>query len=134
MWKGDSVQYGFDAAGNASAKPPDGWDGMDDSEWVGGLLDGRPHLVRTTAPKGAALGGTPEVAFSASRIGDTTTYVAGFPWHCLRPASGEEGSILGLNLIINDDDGDGREGWIGITPGMGEAKAPRMFRKALLVG
>jgi hypothetical protein len=62
-----------------------------------------------------------------------TTYVAAFPWRCLAPATGEEGSILGFNTIVNDDDGSGREGWIGISGGTGEGKMPRLFRKLLLV-
>jgi len=134
MWKGDSVQYGFDATGNAPTKPPDGWDATDDSEWVAGLLDGRPDLVRTTAPQGVSIGSVPGVECSVRRTGDVTAYIAGFPWSSLPPATGEEGAVFGLNLIVNDDDGDGRKGWIGITGGMGEAKVPRLFRKVLLQG
>ncbi len=133
MWMGDSVQYGFDAAGNAPNMGPDGWDVTDDSEWLIGLYQDKPMLVRSTAPRGADAGPVPGVTYSVRRAGNITTYVAAFPWNIITPAAGETGSIFGFNFIVNDDDGDGRKGWLGMTLGMGESKAPRLFRKVLLI-
>ena len=39
-----------------------------------------------------------------------------------------------FNLIVNDDDGAGRYMWIGITPGIGERKAPFLYRKLYFAG
>jgi hypothetical protein len=133
VWQGDSVQYGFDGAGNARTTPPDGWDATDDSEWEAALFEGRPVLLRVVAPGAPPAGPVEGVAFPVRREAQVTTYVAAFPWEVLAPAAGEEGTIFGFNFIANDDDGEGREGWLGITPGIGESKAPRMFRKVLLV-
>ncbi len=133
MWQGDSVQLGFDAEGNAPTERPDGWDGIDDSEWEMGLFQGQPELLRTTGPGGFAVSRIEGVDFSVRREGDVTIYVAAFPWEVLAPATGEEGTIFSFNFIANDDDGNGREGWLGITGGIGETKAPRLFRKVLLV-
>lgn len=133
VWQHDSVQYGFDAAGNAPVRPPDGWDSTDDSEWEAALFPSGPILVRTQGPGAAPAGPVEGSLCSVRRQGEVTTYVVVFPWRVLSPATGEEGSIFGFNFIVNDDDGQGREGWMGITGGMGEGKIPRLFRKALLV-
>ena len=74
-----------------------------------------------------------DVQYDVRRAGHTTTYVFVFPWPVLAPAAGEAGTIFGLNFIVNDDDGRGRTGWLGITGGIGEGKIPRLFRKVLLV-
>ncbi|MBI3922884.1 MAG: cellulase family glycosylhydrolase [Armatimonadetes bacterium] len=139
MWQGDSLQLGFDAAGNARNTGQDGWDtaisasSSDDSEWLTGLLEGKAALVRTTAPGSLLPSEVPGVLYAARREGEVTCYSIAFPWSVLRPAAPETGLTFGFNIIVNDDDGEGREGWIGITPGMGEGKSPRLFRKVVLV-
>ncbi len=32
-----------------------------------------------------------------------------------------------FNLIVNDNDGQGRKGWIQIAPGIGQSKNPELF-------
>ena len=32
-----------------------------------------------------------------------------------------------FNLLVNDNDGEGRRGWIAIAPGIGERKDPSLF-------
>ena len=32
-----------------------------------------------------------------------------------------------FNLLVNDNDGEGRDGWIHIAPGIGDAKNPDKF-------
>ena len=32
-----------------------------------------------------------------------------------------------FNLLINDNDGEGRDGWIQIAPGIGDEKNPGKF-------
>jgi hypothetical protein len=34
---------------------------------------------------------------------------------------------ISFNLIVNDNDGKGRKGWIEIAPGIGEVKNPAQF-------
>ena len=44
------------------------------------------------------------------------------------------GDSVGLSLIVNEDDGDGREGWLELTPGVGGSKDPSQFATVLLQG
>lgn len=32
-----------------------------------------------------------------------------------------------FNLLVNDNDGEGRDGWMQIAPGIGEAKNPELY-------
>lgn len=32
-----------------------------------------------------------------------------------------------FNLLINENDGEGRDGWLQIAPGIGEAKVPEKY-------
>jgi hypothetical protein len=133
LWQFDSVQYGFDHSGDADPSRGDGWDGRNDSEWLAGLFRGAPTLWRHTSPETVTPAPVDGVPFTQRRVGQTTLYVASFPWRVLPPATGEPGTVLGFNFIANDNDGAGRKGWLGITAGMGECKAPGKFMKAVLL-
>ena len=47
---------------------------------------------------------------------------AALPWSTLAPLNPERLSSCGFNVIVNDNDGQGRKGWIQWTPGLGEGK------------
>jgi len=36
---------------------------------------------------------------------------------------------MAINVVANDDDGQGRAYWMGLTPGIGEAKTPMVYRE-----
>jgi hypothetical protein len=35
---------------------------------------------------------------------------------------------IAFNLLVNDNDGAVRKGWVNITPGLGETKDPSLYR------
>ena len=43
----------------------------------------------------------------------------------LSPAVFQQG--IQFNLIVNDNDGEGRDGWIQVAPGIGEGKTPELY-------
>ncbi|MNF19435.1 hypothetical protein D3C80_2242310 [compost metagenome] len=57
------------------------------------------------------------------------------PWSALLPAgtTAAPGSDFGFSLLINDDDGSGRRGWMEYMGGIGSSKDPDAFGDLLLV-
>ena len=41
---------------------------------------------------------------------------------------------IGVNVVVNEDDGAGREGWLEWTPGVGLSKDPSLFAAVSLIG
>ena len=46
------------------------------------------------------------------------------PWQELRLNPPQPGRIMPINFIVNENDGQGRDLWLGLTPGIAEAKTP----------
>lgn len=53
------------------------------------------------------------VAMARAGSGGDRTYEVAIPWSRFAPFAPAPGADLGLCLIVNDDDGRGRDGWIG---------------------
>jgi hypothetical protein len=72
-----------------------------------------------TADPGAPNGVASDIKLSAKRKGDgsgSITYEIAFPWSRLAPFKPGPGADLGLTMILNEDDGKGRQsfmGWFG---------------------
>jgi len=66
----------------------------------------------------------------AVRLNGETRYEALIPWTSLglkqAPAPGK---VMAINMIANDDDGEGRKCWIGLTPGIGDTKSPNAYKR-----
>ena len=56
-------------------------------------------------------------------------YEARVPWSELDMPPPQAGDLLVINFIANENDGQGRACWMGLTPGIGEAKAPHVYRR-----
>ncbi len=72
----------------------------------------------------------------ASRTDDKTRYRCSIPWS-LFGVTKPEGTVFGINFTINDCDLPDevpatRQYWMGLTPGIGEGKDPRLFRKFIM--
>jgi len=124
FWEGDSVQIAIDPLNDAG--PQTGFD-ADDREF-GLVLGAEGPRAYMTVPEQKPL----ECEFSAQRLGqDLISYRIVIPWATLgiEPTPGR---IIGLNAIVNDNDGTGRGYWIGVTPGIGESKRPIAYRDVYL--
>jgi hypothetical protein len=60
-------------------------------------------------------------------VGDRTTYEVSWPLSALALSAASVRAGLALNLLVNDDDGEGRNGWIELAPGLGLSKEPAKF-------
>ena len=67
----------------------------------------------------------PEV--SAKVNGGNVEFIIRIPYEKLglSPAVFQQG--IQFNLIVNDNDGEGRDGWIQVAPGIGEGKTPDLY-------
>jgi len=56
-------------------------------------------------------------------------YEVALPWKLLKPFVPKQGAVMGMNVLINDNDGQGRKNWIEWTAGVGESKDPSLYGK-----
>jgi hypothetical protein len=70
-------------------------------------------------------------AAAIERDGDTTTYEVAIPWDAIE-ASPDDGTV-DVAIIVNDDDGSGREGYLWWGSDIGSSKDPATFQSLTLV-
>ncbi|WP_194843257.1 sugar-binding protein [Paenibacillus sp. B01] len=74
--------------------------------------------------------------FSRDEAAGKTYYVIAFPWDAVltdsqKPAAANA-TNLGLSVLVNDNDGNGREGYLRYMDGIGSGKSPTKFGDLLL--
>ncbi|MDF2939160.1 MAG: hypothetical protein K0Q90_4533, partial [Paenibacillaceae bacterium] len=112
MWIGDSVQFAFSENGIYGA------------EYGLNLLDGETGIWRWK-DSNAALG-RETVTAKAVRSGNDTMYEARIPWEAVFAAKPGDGPIH-FTMLVNDNDGGGRKGWVEWTSGIGRVKDGKQF-------
>lgn len=126
FWMGDSLQVAFDVDGDAAGN---GFGFAPDDREFGFALGGTGACAYRVFPEmGAA-----KAPFSVTRQGGSTVYRALIPWRELGIDRPDPDKIIGFSFIANDNDGNGRKCWIGLTPGIGEYKQPGKYRKLRLL-
>jgi hypothetical protein len=129
IWKGDSVQFALDFQRNQNEVAKGHHE-------IGFALCGEDVCVwRWLAPHGMEKGNFNHCQASITTENDTTIYEIAIPWHALLPEgrAPEPGEVFGFSLIINDNDGDGRRGWIEYMKGIGRTKDPNLFGEGVFV-
>lgn len=124
VWGFDSLQVAFDMSNRAGY----GYDEQCREFSVALDEKGLPVIVDDTGVK------TPVSAdhLRIRREGDQTCYEMVFPWSWLGVQPLSAGEAFRMNFIANDRDGATRKCWIGLTPGIGEAKRPAAFHQWIL--
>ena len=113
LWAGDGLQFLVDPAREAPTKP-----GKYDFS-VGVSKNGPRAWWHSSADAGVPTGLASDVIVAAKRKGDgsgSITYEVAIPWSRLAPFKPAPGADLGLSLALNEDDGQGRHGfmtWFG---------------------
>lgn len=121
IWKGDSVQFSIDPDHTEDAglgrvyefglaRTPDG-----------------PQVYCWYAPPGEKTGLVTSARLTVDRAGSVTTYKASIPLTAMKRLKPAPGKVVGFSVIVNDNDGSGRRGWIEWAPGLGRHKSPSMF-------
>lgn len=118
IWRADNIQMALQMPGQAGF-------------WEIGLArlnDGKPEIFIWAAPQGVdAIATTARIKLSTSRQGTLTRYNATIPLAALNITRQTLADGIRFNMLVNDDDGGGREGWIHIAPGLGSGKNPDRF-------
>lgn len=82
-----------------------------------------------------ALGEIEEYELEITRDGVYTIYELKLPWKEVLPqgATISEDRPLGFSLLVNDNDGSGRRGWIEYASGIGLSKDSTLFTYLKLI-
>lgn len=129
-WTIDGLQVSFDPR---HERTPGGY-GPHDSEYSLVLdNDGKPR-VQCWQPAQALGDQSKAIALAVKRTDTETIYEAAVPWTAIGVPTGAGTPVLGLNVLINDNDGSGRRGYIELTSGIGKVKDPSAYVTALVSG
>lgn len=124
MWQGDSVQIGT-AEGEPSHLKSVGF-----NETAIGLLSNGPAMYRFMSNTNLPIGKMTNGEVAIKRSDTNTVYEARLPWsELISPGFvPKEGMSMAFSMILNDNDGDGRKGWIEYTDGIGSTKNAMLFK------
>ena len=135
IYVNDSIQFAFAERAESSAGRTEIGIGKD--------KDGKPSMYRYSflGTKFFAGDFDEAIAFDdrceleIGREGDTTVYELKMPWVDIY---GENGATFAKRnvlfcILINDNDGNGRRGWIELCPGIGGAKNAAQFMKVPVI-
>jgi hypothetical protein len=116
MWKQDSVQLGLQVPGQQGF-------------WKLGFAhnaQGQPMVTHWQRPVGfTAIDDA--IALDTNRQGGMTRYEADIALDRIGLTTQRLHQGFSIGLIVNDDDGDGREGWVELSPGMGKNDDPSRY-------
>ncbi|GAA4219126.1 hypothetical protein FHR32_004433 [Streptosporangium album] len=85
------------------------------------LTPGGPAAYTFAAFGIAITGPTPTERLTVTRTGTTTAYDVVLPWQSLG-LNGPPADVFALSLLVNDDDGPGRKGYLEWSSGIGHSK------------
>lgn len=122
-WTNDSIQVAIDPLRERTR----GGYGPRDSEYSLMLADDGDTEVRCWQRPQTVGDQSEAIDLAVRRSGSETVYEAAFPWSAI----GAQGPSLGLDVLVNDNDGAGRKGYIELTWGIGKVKDPSAFVTAI---
>lgn len=131
IWSGDSIQIGFDPQNDAVKMKTAGYE-ADDREFSFGYSEKlRGPAIYRHWPLPPA---EPQAELAVKRQGDYLFYELALPFKELGALRPEHGRAFGLNFVVLDrDQGQGVDYWLGLTPGICGGKDPAAFRKLVLL-
>lgn len=129
IWGGDSLQLAFDRKRTSSP-------GSKGTDEFGFAMNGNTiYKWRWISSEDHNTGEVNTASCSIKRVDTYTTYEIALPWKEIlkdgvKPVSGTD---IGFSFLINDNDGNGRRGWIEFGGGIGGTKDPSLFGDLYLV-
>ncbi|WP_158560753.1 DUF7594 domain-containing protein [Paenibacillus contaminans] len=122
IWKNDSVQFAV-----SSGLPGESqyWYEYGISQTPEG-----PQIYRWITPPGVAKGAVTNGNLQISRDENQkyTIYELALPWSELTPIKAEKNGVISFSMLVNDNDGNGRKGYIEWGGGIGDGKQTSKFR------
>lgn len=92
------------------------------------LASGKPEVFVWVAPTGFQAKKTAEaIKLKTVRKGTETVYDAVIPYSAIGLTDRIMNSGFRFNVLINENDGEGRDGWLFLAPGLGTDKNPARF-------
>jgi len=134
-WDYDSLQIACDPL--RDAEPRAGFEREDFELEIARMRDGKVFLDAGRFPEGkieSVVEQTVKVAVEPLPDGAGLAYEIFIPAELFHPAKWGKFSLVGFNFILNDNDGEGREGWWELAPGIGYGKEPFQYPAMWLVG
>ncbi|MGI2293339.1 S-layer homology domain-containing protein [Paenibacillus sp. GXUN7292] len=122
IWNNDSIQFALSPGIPGESL---GWYEYGISDTLGG-----PQIYRWTTmgelPAGPVSNG--KAAVTRDEEQKLTIYKLALPWSELTPIRPGRGDVMSLSLLVNDNNGAGRRGWMEWGSGIGLEKRPSQFR------
>jgi hypothetical protein len=126
-WTNDSIQLGIDPLHERTR----GGYGPHDCEYSLMLgSDGKPEVQCWVAPEGVG-DQSKAITLAVKRSGQDTVYEVAIPWPAIGVKVRGGCPVLGLDVLVNDNDGAGRRGYIELTQGIGKLKDPSQYVTAM---
>jgi hypothetical protein len=127
IYQGDSIQFAVSQGMPGEA-----------GEWYeyGIALTGSgPQVYRWIAANGLPTGLVNNARLNVVRDENAkdTIYELALPWSELKPVLPDDG-LFSFSFLVNDNDGQGRKGYIAWGSGIGEGKSNKLFKPIRLVG
>ncbi|MFI1094892.1 sugar-binding protein [Streptomyces sp. NPDC020917] len=119
IWQNDSLQFAVGAGTPGEART---W-----NEIGASLVGGAASTWRWSGPSTGAL---PAGGAAVVRSGTTTTYEVGIAWSDL--GIDPSGGLISFSMLVNDNDGQGRKGYIEWASGIGDSKDSALFKGFVL--
>jgi hypothetical protein len=123
VWKGDSIQLAVDPAW---ARRPDLSGAV---EFGLALTPDGPQVYRWTPPAGVVPGAT----LIVNRRGNVASYEATIPWRELGISAVHPPQTMGFALVVNDNDGGRRDGWLAYGDGIATEKRSDRYGTLTLI-
>ena len=117
-WLGDGMQFAVSA----------GAPGETDNSWTelgAALTPEGPQAYRWIPNQG--LVDKADLAIQRDDAKKLTTYELAYPWDEIQQSIPTE-ELISISLLVNDNDGSGRKGWIEWGSGIGRGKDPSLFK------
>jgi hypothetical protein len=134
VWRADSLQIAFDPLLNGSPGRTatvaekrtesyfEGY-GPDDYEIGASLTPNGPQITLIHAPADVPLGVVESAQLAVNYTGEYAVYELAVPWEILGGMEVEPGTTFGLDILVNDSDGD-RRYTLGWADAIGAGKYP----------
>ncbi|WP_373232765.1 hypothetical protein [Cohnella sp.] len=121
IWGGDSIQFAV------SAGMPG--ENLQWYEYGMALTPLGPELYRWMAPQGVVTGSiaNPNLQVTRDETANDTIYQLALPWSELAPIVTSDG-ILSMSILVNENDGSGRRGYVEWGGGIGSSKQSSLFK------